>query len=128
MSNPKAIAALHHYLNTKDLSSYDFKSKRELALTPRYKAWIGQNQSSDTKVLAMFCQELQDKGIVHLESIPKKFHKPQGIAQEDGSYSIDVTVTVTKTSFHEYYQRKMKREGQFPKQLSNFNHAIVNMG
>jgi hypothetical protein len=128
MSNPKAIAALYRYLKKKDLSNYDFKTERVHALTPRYLAWIGQNQSSDSKVLAMFCQELQDNGIIRLAEIPKKFHEPRAKSLDDGSYSIDVTVTVTKTCFHGYYQRKMSEQGQHPKQLQNFNHAIINMG
>ncbi len=78
--------------------------------------------------LITFCQGLQDNGVIRLTDIPQKFHEPRAKALDDGSYSIDVTVTVTKTCFHGYYRQKMVEKKQHPKQLQNFNHAIIDMG
>ena len=66
MSKAQAIAALYDYLNTIDVSGYDFKLERKKVLTPRYYEWIGQNRGclstlwnhSNQTFLSLFCPDL----------------------------------------------------------------------
>ena len=127
MSNPQAIAALYDYLNTIDVSSYDFKSGRTNALTPRYYEWIGQNQSNESKLLAGLCYTYQERGCIILD-LKKGFKQPSMKPLEAGGFNIDETITIDKNALFKYYQDKMNRSGQNYKTKPNFNAAIVNLG
>jgi hypothetical protein len=133
MSNPKAIAALYNYLNSIDLSNFDFKAKRKEALTPRYYAWIGQNQSNEPKILARFCHTLKQNGNfkskfgAELLQLKSGFKQPIMKQMADGSYCIDQIVSMDKGALHKYYQSEMAGNGQHAKNKSNFDAAIVNL-
>ncbi len=126
-SRPEFIAAFYDYLTNIDVSGYDFKTERLKVLTPRYYAWIGQNQCAESKVLAAFCHTLRDKGVVYLTSVPKQYALPEAVKLDD-KFSIDKTYAITKTSLFEYYRGLMQEEGQHYKLKSNFDAAIINMG
>ena len=127
MSKPQAIAALYDYLNTIDVSGYDFKLERKKVLTPRYYEWIGQNQCIVSKFLATFCHRLQEVGHVPL-NLKKGFKLPWMPRLESGGYNVNQTITIDKNALYEYYVGRMHKDGLHAKQKSNFNAAIVNMG
>lgn len=80
-------------------------------------------------ILKRFCETLLTSGRVWAPQAPPGFCQPLAIPLGDGTYSIDVPITITHKSLYLYYGLTLAEYIIYPRMgFKDFNRSIIDMG